>query len=182
MQEACHEPRNRPRSLWSLYVSVVRASGREIPRSEVQFHMGTQKFFFVPRSWRDEIKSFSIECLSWKLNWPIWLVRYQDDYFFPIWRYFAYAWTYYYLASAGLSYNVVKNMYKWVLEFGRVVLQIHFFVISLTNAAKKKKEMKKLPISNPLPKKRFEADLKYNSWRSLFLKTPLIELWLVWRD
>ena len=54
-------------------------------------------------------------------------------------------------------------MYKWVLEFGRVVLQIHFFVISLTNAAKKKKEMKKLPISNPLPKKRFEADLKYNS-------------------
>ena len=28
---------------------------------------------------------------------------------------------------------------------------------------KKKKEMKKLPISNPLPKKRFEADLKYNS-------------------
>ena len=133
---------------------------------------------------RDEMKrpSFSIECLSWKLNWPIWLVRYQDDYFFPIWRYFAYAWTYYYLASAGLSYNVVKNMYKWVLEFGRVVLQIHFFVISLTNAAKKKKEMKKLPISNPLPKKRFEADLKYNSWRSLFLKTPLIELWLVWRD
>ena len=52
-------------------------------------------FFFVPRSWRDEIKSFSIECLSWKLNWPIWLVRYQDDYFFPIWRYFAYAWTYF---------------------------------------------------------------------------------------
>ena len=95
MQEACHEPRNRPRSLWSLYVSVVRASGREIPRSEVQFHMGTQKFFFVPRSWRDEIKSFSIECLSWKLNWPIWLVRYQDDYFFPTWRYFAYAWTYF---------------------------------------------------------------------------------------
>ena len=29
--------------------------------------------------------------------------------------------------------------------------------------SKKKKEMKKLPISNPLPKKRFEADLKYNS-------------------
>ena len=47
---------------------------------------------------------------------------------------------------------------------------------------KKKKEMKKLPISNLLPRKRFEADLKYNSWRSLFLKTPLIELWLVWRD
>ena len=46
---------------------------------------------------RDEMKkpSFSIECLSWKLNWPIWLVRYQDDYFFPIWRYFAYAWTYF---------------------------------------------------------------------------------------
>ena len=45
----------------------------------------------------DEMKkpSFSIECLSWKLNWPIWLVRYQDDYFFPIWRYFAYAWTYF---------------------------------------------------------------------------------------
>ena len=67
------------------------------------------------------------------------------------------------LASAGLSYNVVKNISKWVLEFGRVVLQIHFFVTALTNAAKKKKEMKKLPISNPLPKKRFEADLKYNS-------------------
>ena len=55
-------------------------------------------------------------------------------------------------------------MYKWVLEFGRIVLQIHFFVTALTNAAKKKKkEMKKLPISNLLPRKRFEADLKYNS-------------------
>ena len=95
MQEACHEPRNRPRSLWSHCDSVVTASEREIRRPEVQFLMGTLNFFFVPRSWRDEKKSFSIECLSWKLNWPIWLVRYQDDYFFPIWRYFAYAWTYF---------------------------------------------------------------------------------------
>ena len=94
-QEACHEPRNRPRSLWSHCDSVVTASERKIWRPEVQFLMGTLNFFFVPRSWRDEIKSFSIECLSWKLNWPIWLVRYQDDYFFPIWRYFAYAWTYF---------------------------------------------------------------------------------------
>ena len=64
---------------------------------------------------------------------------------------------------SGAFLQCCQKYSKWVLEFGRVVLQIHFFVTALTNAAKKKKEMKKLPISNLLPRKRFEADLKYNS-------------------
>ena len=36
-----------------------RASERGIQRSEVRFLMGTQNFFFVPRSWQDEKTSFS---------------------------------------------------------------------------------------------------------------------------
>ena len=52
-----YELRNRPRSLWSLYGSVVRASERGIQRSEVRFLMATQNFFFVPRSWQDGQKN-----------------------------------------------------------------------------------------------------------------------------
>ena len=44
------ELRNRPRSLWSLCGSVIRASKRGIRRCEVRFLMETQNFFFVPRS------------------------------------------------------------------------------------------------------------------------------------
>ena len=46
------ELRNRPRSLWSLCGSVIRASKRGIRRCEVRFLMETQNFFFVPRSWQ----------------------------------------------------------------------------------------------------------------------------------
>ena len=55
-----YELRNRPRSPWSLCGLVVRASERGIRRSEVRFLMGTQNFFFVPRSWQDEKTSFLI--------------------------------------------------------------------------------------------------------------------------
>ena len=53
-----YELRNRPRSTWSLYGSVVRASERGIRRSEARFLMGTDNFFFVPRSWQDEKNIF----------------------------------------------------------------------------------------------------------------------------
>ena len=53
MQDGYHELRNRPRSLENLWLSG-RASECRILRSEVRFLMGTQNFFFVPRSWRDE--------------------------------------------------------------------------------------------------------------------------------
>ena len=40
--------------LRSLRGSVVRASECGMRRSEVRFLMGTQNFFFVPRSWQEE--------------------------------------------------------------------------------------------------------------------------------
>ena len=52
MQDGYHELRNRPRSLESLWLSS-RASECRIRRSQVRFLMGTQNFFFVPRSWQD---------------------------------------------------------------------------------------------------------------------------------
>ena len=48
MQDACHM--NFVIDLDHRSVSVVRASERGIRRSEVRFLMGTQNFFFVPRS------------------------------------------------------------------------------------------------------------------------------------
>ena len=48
MQDACHM--NFVKDLDHRSVSVVRASERGIRRSEVRFLMGTQNFFFVPRS------------------------------------------------------------------------------------------------------------------------------------
>ena len=47
---------------------------------------------------------------------------------------------------------------------------------------KKKKRNEETSYKQSATQEKIEADLKYNSWRSLFLKTPLIELWLVWRD
>ena len=53
MQDGYHELRNRPRSLENLWLSG-RASECRILSSEVRFLMGTQNFFFVPRSWQDK--------------------------------------------------------------------------------------------------------------------------------
>ena len=57
-----------PRSPWGLCGSVAKASKPGIRRSEVRFLMRTQDFFFVPRSWQDEKKFFSIPLPSSKLT------------------------------------------------------------------------------------------------------------------
>ena len=43
-----------------LYLYQWQSNGAQIQRSEVCFLMGTQNFFFVPRSWRNENTSFLI--------------------------------------------------------------------------------------------------------------------------
>ena len=43
-----------------LYLYQWQSNGAQIQRSEVRFLMGTQNFFFVPRSWRNENTSFLI--------------------------------------------------------------------------------------------------------------------------
>ena len=50
MQDACHMNFVIDLAHRSLSGFVVRASERGIRRSEVRFLMGTQNFFFVPRS------------------------------------------------------------------------------------------------------------------------------------
>ena len=56
--------RNQTSDLWictlMLYLYQWQSSGAQIQRSEVRFLMGTQNFFFVPRSWQDENTSFLI--------------------------------------------------------------------------------------------------------------------------
>ena len=61
MQDACHTWT----SLWALLnIESLRLCGRAsehgIRRSEIRFLMGTRNVFFVPRSWQDEITTFSI--------------------------------------------------------------------------------------------------------------------------
>ena len=62
-----HELCNRPGSPWSLCGSEVE---RRIQRSEVQFFMGTQNFFFVPHLWQDKKKHLSLTLLMlvWRIS------------------------------------------------------------------------------------------------------------------
>ena len=71
--------RNAPSSPWSLCSSSGRASERGIRRSEGRLLIGTQNFFFVPRSWQDENIFLAIKIVirviirvMEKNNFPAW--------------------------------------------------------------------------------------------------------------
>ena len=66
MQDACHMNFVIDLTHRGVLWLGGRASKREIRRSEVRFFIGTQNFFFVPRSWQDE--SFCISLPSSKLT------------------------------------------------------------------------------------------------------------------